>query len=145
VVLSIAVFCRCVPPPTSEPAAESTQPLPDALTTLFEPSQKFPKFFDLAGLFDPSISATEYDFLRRLFFDTFIKPGLPKNASYSMAWEYFKSKTDRPDHGNLKGTGISSDAARHLRGSVINKCPILIGQTTHLFGSFRFNRYEPLL
>jgi outer membrane protein assembly factor BamB len=32
-----------------------------------------------------------------------------------------------------------------MRGSVINKCPILIGQTTHLFGSFRFNRYEPLL
>lgn len=113
-VLGIVVFCRCAMPPTSEPAAESTQPLPDTLTTLFEPSQRCPTFSSMEGLLDPRVSGTEYDLLRRSFFDTCVEPTLSKKAALSAAWDYFKSRTDRRAHGNLKGTGISADGASHL-------------------------------
>ena len=93
----------------------SEQPAPDTLVVLLAPNQKVPPFNDMARMFDLTIPASEYDSIRKLYFEMFVEPVLD-NRKYlvSATWEKFKRLTERPSADGVKRTGLTSEGARWL-------------------------------
>lgn len=93
----------------------SEQPAPDTLVVLFAPNQKVPPFNDMARMLDLAIPASEYDSIRKLYFETFVEPVLDnRKYSVSATWEEFKRRTDRASADGVKRTGLTSEGARRL-------------------------------
>ena len=114
--LLIAVLSSgCTPPPAGESSPVSEQPAPDTLVVLLAPNQKVPPFNDMARMFDLAIPASEYDSIRKLYFEMFVEPVLDnRKYSVSATWEEFKRLTERPSADAVKRTGLTSEGARWL-------------------------------
>lgn len=73
--LLIAVLSSgCTLPPGGESSPVSEQPAPDTLVVLLAPNQEVPPFSDMARMFDLAIPASEYDSIRKLYFEMFAEP-----------------------------------------------------------------------
>jgi len=119
--LLIAVLSSgCTLPPGGESSPVSEQPAPDTLVVLLAPNQEVPPFNDMARMFDLAIPASEYDSIRKLYFEMFAEPVLDEpvldNRKYSVSatWEEFKRLTERPSADSVKRTGLTSKGARWL-------------------------------
>ena len=114
--LLIAVLSSgCTLPPGGESSPVSEQPGPDTLVVLFAPNQKeVPPFNDMARMFDPRIPASEYDSIRKLYFDTFAEPYIESKYDVSATRGEFMRLTERPSARGVKRTGLTSKGARWL-------------------------------
>lgn len=114
--LLIAVLSSgCTPPPGGQSSPVSEQPPPDTLVVLFAPNQKeVPPFNNMARMFDVAIPASEYDSIRRLYFDTFVEPYIESKYDVSATRGEFNRLTERPSARGVKRTGLTSEGARWL-------------------------------
>lgn len=104
----------CMPPASESPELPPQPVGEDAPVVLHTPDQKIPPFNIMARLFDPAIPASDYDSLRRLYFDTFVEPDIPKGYDIVATWSEFKDRTKRPGGDTAKRTGLTTEGARHL-------------------------------
>jgi len=113
--LLIAVLSSgCTPPPAGESPPVSEQPAPDTLVVLRASNQTVPPFNDMARMFDLAIPASEYDSIRRLYFDTFVEPYIESKYDVSATRQEFNRLTERPSARGVKRTGLTSKGARWL-------------------------------